>query len=711
MSLLPLSPSAAPRSTRAADSDIVTPRSRSTERAARTERPDGADRSARTDRSEQADERAARDRAIRERVGTPPDFGSIMALIALAASREAQAARTAARGDTPAPDEATPVDEAVNESVSAEAQGTIDTTDDTSRRGLGSWSLEQLQTELQRRTDSVGTDPLASVRRVARTVLASASPAATAPSELDARTAALAPRGLSTDDRQLALAALAERAQGANVSELLARGDREAAGLRGRLDALLDAAGTARGRAIAESARPEFANAVARSAADVNAAVRDVDALAPEFKGRLDRVIDRMRDEFGHDVQVVETVRSPERQEHLHAQGRTRPGPVVTWTLDSAHLSGEAADVIVDGKWNNPQGYARLHAIAAEEGLHTLGMRDPGHLELRGSAGNGARTLSARATDDSAAAIGASGVGGAGMASVARVAQVAQVASVARVATVARPGATGLARAAERIGRDPGTPAPAATDGLPASASRAGMLASAGAASRPAGGDTSNESGQDAAGERDRRASRVSELNAASARATASMEGTSAIGSLSPSTARLVDQGIAAVEAPAESTAAARAESIAVLREDAPARPLTSLTMQLETPDGPEQVRVSLRGGVVGAQVNTSNAELADRLRLQTADLQDALGRHGLDTEPMRVQQTSRTQDADAARLAMADRGETLKAAGAAAGQQSGFEQGGRDRQPARPQQDRDARDAQQDPHQQRRRDDRQEQR
>jgi hypothetical protein len=544
---------------------------------------------------------------------------------------------------------------------------------------------------------------------VARTVLASASSAATVPSELDARTAALAPRGLSTDDRQLALAALAERAQGANVSELLARGDREAAGLRGRLDALLDAAGTARGRAIAESARPEFANAVARSAANVNVAVRDADALAPEFKTRLDRVIDRMRDEFGHDVQVVETVRSPERQEHLHAQGRTRPGPVVTWTLDSAHLSGEAADVIIDGKWNNPQGYARLHAIAAEEGLHTLGMRDPGHLELRGSAGNGARA--ARATDDSAAAIGASSVGGAGMASVARVAQVAQVASVARVATVARPGATGLARAAERIGREPGTPAPAATDGLPASASRTGLLASAGAASRQGGSDTSNESGQDAAGERDRRAARVSELNAASARATASMEGTSAIGSLSPSTARLVDQGIAAVEAPAESTAAARAESIAVLREDAPARPLTSLTMQLETPDGPEQVRVSLRGGVVGAQVSTSNAELADRLRLQTADLQDALGRHGLDTEPMRVQQTTRAQDGDAARLAIADRGETLKAAGAGAGQQSGFEQGGRDRQPARPQTDRDARDAQQDPHQQRRRDDRQEQR
>jgi len=157
---------------------------------------------------------------------------------------------------------------------------------------------------------------------------------------------------------------------------------------------------------------------------------------------------------------------------------------------------------------------------------------------------------------------------------------------------------------------------------------------------------------------------------------------------------------------------ASRAEAIAVLREDAPLRALTSLTMQLDSPDGPEQVRVTLRGGVVDTQVTTASGALADRLRLQTADLQDALGRHGLDTETVKVQQTTRTHEGDAVRQALSDRGETLRAAGASAGQQGGaFEQAPRDRQSARPQAERDPRQADDDLPHQRRRNDRQEQR
>ena len=115
-------------------------------------------------------------------------------------------------------------------------------------------------------------------------------------------------------------------------------------------------------------------------------AARDLSLLAPEFRHRLERVIERMRAEFG-DVEVVETLRSRERQEALFAQGRTRSGPVVTWTRNSAHLGGYAADVVVGHSYDNAAAYARLATIARDEGLRTLAPRDPGHVELPGAAG------------------------------------------------------------------------------------------------------------------------------------------------------------------------------------------------------------------------------------------------------------------------------------------------------------------------------------
>lgn len=38
------------------------------------------------------------------------------------------------------------------------------------------------------------------------------------------------------------------------------------------------------------------------------------------------------------DFTVIEGVRTPERQRELYAQGRTKPGKVVTWTLKSNHF-------------------------------------------------------------------------------------------------------------------------------------------------------------------------------------------------------------------------------------------------------------------------------------------------------------------------------------------------------------------------------------
>lgn len=71
----------------------------------------------------------------------------------------------------------------------------------------------------------------------------------------------------------------------------------------------------------------------------------------------LVRVAERAIKITPQDFAVLEGVRTPERQRELYAQGRTKPGPKVTWTLNSNHFKrpdgyGHAIDVgaWVDGK-------------------------------------------------------------------------------------------------------------------------------------------------------------------------------------------------------------------------------------------------------------------------------------------------------------------------------------------------------------------------
>ncbi|UKJ43433.1 M15 family metallopeptidase [Lysinibacillus sp. ACHW1.5] len=47
------------------------------------------------------------------------------------------------------------------------------------------------------------------------------------------------------------------------------------------------------------------------------------------------------------DIFITETYRSQARQNYLYEQGRTRPGPVVTWTRNSNHISRRAWDIAV----------------------------------------------------------------------------------------------------------------------------------------------------------------------------------------------------------------------------------------------------------------------------------------------------------------------------------------------------------------------------
>lgn len=48
-----------------------------------------------------------------------------------------------------------------------------------------------------------------------------------------------------------------------------------------------------------------------------------------------------------YNIFITETYRSQARQNYLYAQGRTRPGKIVTWTLKSNHTSRLAWDIAV----------------------------------------------------------------------------------------------------------------------------------------------------------------------------------------------------------------------------------------------------------------------------------------------------------------------------------------------------------------------------
>jgi peptidoglycan LD-endopeptidase CwlK len=67
------------------------------------------------------------------------------------------------------------------------------------------------------------------------------------------------------------------------------------------------------------------------------------------------------------DFRVLEGVRTPARQKELYAQGRTKPGPKVTWTLKSNHFKnpktgfGEAVDIVpLPIDWNKLEPFDRM---------------------------------------------------------------------------------------------------------------------------------------------------------------------------------------------------------------------------------------------------------------------------------------------------------------------------------------------------------------
>jgi hypothetical protein len=335
---------------------------------------------------------------------------------------------------------------------------------------------------------------------------------------------------------------------------------------------------------------------------DVTGVQSDLSKLDPAFRERLERVIGRMRKEFGHRVSVVETARSQSRQNALYAQGRTAPGPVVTWTRNSKHSDGLAADLLVDGRWDTPQGYAHLAIIAKQEGLRTLGKRDPGHVELPGDNGVSVETIADVLADVKAAAgdiahqmrngqqsqqsDSARGDVMSRVANVAQVARVATVASVAKVAEVARPGQGAAAGAGE-------------------SSSPVSPLAVSGLA--PAAGAT------DLAG---------------------------------------------AVRATMPTTSVNMADRISQLMDlqaTQSAKPLSSVLLRMENATGvDDQIRIDTRGTSVDARLGLGNASQVAALTDRIGELRDALERRGLTADGVRVQASTAPRAADSATFSRA---------------------------------------------------------
>ena len=88
----------------------------------------------------------------------------------------------------------------------------------------------------------------------------------------------------------------------------------------------------------------------------------------------LVRVVKRAAELSTQDFTVVEGLRTRARQAELWAQGRTKPGKIVTWTMKSKHIEGRAVDLApwVNGAidWNDLRKFdaiAKAMTAAARE--------------------------------------------------------------------------------------------------------------------------------------------------------------------------------------------------------------------------------------------------------------------------------------------------------------------------------------------------------
>jgi peptidoglycan L-alanyl-D-glutamate endopeptidase CwlK len=120
--------------------------------------------------------------------------------------------------------------------------------------------------------------------------------------------------------------------------------------------------------------------------ANVQSVNRDETKLAPFFAHQLKQALIECR-ELGYKVAMFEGYRSPERQQWLYDQGRTRDGKIITYAkpYESFHQLGLAADIVGfdNGKWSWDINYKDITEILNRFGFETLKF-EKAHFQITG---------------------------------------------------------------------------------------------------------------------------------------------------------------------------------------------------------------------------------------------------------------------------------------------------------------------------------------
>jgi peptidoglycan L-alanyl-D-glutamate endopeptidase CwlK len=119
---------------------------------------------------------------------------------------------------------------------------------------------------------------------------------------------------------------------------------------------------------------------------DVQTVCRDISRLAPFVALRLTAALDECF-EKGYIVAVFEGYRSPDRQQWLYDQGRTRDGKIITNAkpYESFHQYGLAVDIVgyVNKKWDWSIDYDKITEIFKRHGFKPLKF-EKAHFQIDG---------------------------------------------------------------------------------------------------------------------------------------------------------------------------------------------------------------------------------------------------------------------------------------------------------------------------------------
>ncbi|ATW24582.1 M15 family metallopeptidase [Candidatus Formimonas warabiya] len=120
--------------------------------------------------------------------------------------------------------------------------------------------------------------------------------------------------------------------------------------------------------------------------------MKQIELLHPELQEKCHQLL-RLAKSKGYDLLVTQTLRTKKEQDDLYAQGRTKPGKIVTWVSYpmSLHCWGVAFDiaVLLSGKvtWDT-QHYDRIGPLGESLGLEWGGrwtnFPDKPHFQLKG---------------------------------------------------------------------------------------------------------------------------------------------------------------------------------------------------------------------------------------------------------------------------------------------------------------------------------------